>query len=92
MVPKVHAGDVHELVKANELRSMACIAKLIITSVLEREESRGFVFREDFPLTDNINWLKWILISQKDKDNIQITLKEVPTPYIEPSRKKSEPV
>jgi len=47
-----------------ELRNMVLIADCIIKSALEREESRGAHYREDFPNTDNDNWkrniLRWI--------------------------------
>jgi L-aspartate oxidase len=48
-----------------ELRNMATIARLVTTAALTRKESRGTHYREDFPNTDNINWLKHICLKQQ---------------------------
>ncbi len=84
-LPQVRAGDLHGLVKAVEVRSMFTIAEIILQSVLFRRESRGFVFREDYPLTDNINWLKWIMV-KKEGARMKVWAEEFPTPYINPPR------
>ena len=83
ILPQVSARDPHELVKANEVRSMVGIAEMILRSVLFRKESRGFVYREDYPLTDNINWLKWVMVGKGDK-GMKLRAQEFPTPYITP--------
>jgi fumarate reductase (CoM/CoB) subunit A len=46
-----------ELVDHWELLSMAKLANLIASAALKREESRGSHWREDFPETDNDQWL-----------------------------------
>jgi len=84
-LPRITAKDLHGLVKALEVRSMVHIAEIILKSVRCRKESRGFVYREDFPLTDNINWLKWIMV-RKENDGMRVWPQEFPTPYIEPPR------
>lgn len=89
-VPRVAARDPHELVKANEVRSMAGVAEMIIQSVLFRQESRGFVYREDFPLTDNINWLKWVMVRQGTA-GMEVWAADFPTPHLEPPREKYPP-
>jgi succinate dehydrogenase / fumarate reductase flavoprotein subunit len=85
MLPQVWARDPHELAKASEVRSMVAIAEIIVRSVLFRKESRGFVFREDYPMTDNLNWLKWIMV-QKEGEHMKVWAEEFPTPYIDPPR------
>ncbi|MCL4440090.1 MAG: FAD-binding protein [Firmicutes bacterium] len=89
-VPRVAARDPHELVKANEVVNMAGVAEMILRSVLFRQESRGFVYREDFPLTDNINWLKWVAV-QRGEAGMEVLAQDFPTPYLEPPREKYPP-
>ena len=80
---RVGARDPHELVKANEMRSMVWIAEMILESVLFRQESRGFLYREDYPNTDNVNWLKWVMVGQGE-DGVKVWAEGFPTPYIKP--------
>jgi hypothetical protein len=47
-----------EWVDAIELENMLHLLKCATISALHRAESRGVHFREDFPYTDNDNWLK----------------------------------
>jgi len=47
-------------VKDFELANLIIIADLITDSALQREESRGAHYREDFPDRDDINWKKHI--------------------------------
>jgi len=89
-LPQMKARDYHDLMKAVEVRSMFTIAEMILRSVLMRKESRGFVFREDYPYTDNINWLKWIMV-KKEKEEMKVWAEEFPTPYIEPPREVYPP-
>jgi L-aspartate oxidase len=43
-----------------ELANLIILADLITNSALQREESRGAHYREDFPDRDDINWKKHI--------------------------------
>ncbi len=86
-LPLVFAKSIHELVKAFEVRSMLSIAEAIVESVLFRKESRGFVYRRDYPLTDNIDWLKWVMVTMKD-EKLKVWAEDFSTPYLEPPRKK----
>ncbi len=78
------AIDLHDLVKAHEATSLATIAELTLRAALFRQESRGFHYREDYPYTDNRNWLKWVMIKQED-GLPKIWGEDVPTPYFSPS-------
>ncbi|ATW24999.1 FAD-dependent oxidoreductase [Candidatus Formimonas warabiya] len=89
-IPQVSARDPHELVKAFEVRSMGAIAEMILRSVLFRQESRGFVYREDYPLTDNVNWLKWVMLGRNEQ-GIRVWSESFPTPYFDPPREKYIP-
>jgi succinate dehydrogenase/fumarate reductase flavoprotein subunit len=47
----------YEWLDAIDVINMIDACELIVHSSLERKESRGPFFRQDFPLTDNANWL-----------------------------------
>lgn len=47
-----------ELLEAIELGHMLTLAEVIATSALQRTESRGAHYREDYPNRDDENWLK----------------------------------
>ena len=89
-VPELWASDIHQLVKANEAVNMLLIAEAILRSSLYREESRGYHFREDYPLQDNKNWLKWVTIKLED-GQFKLAAKDIPTPYCRPSEEYSRP-
>jgi len=51
-----------EFIETFELMNLLKVAKLIAMSALQRTESRGAHFREDFPKKDNETWLKHVNI------------------------------
>jgi succinate dehydrogenase / fumarate reductase flavoprotein subunit len=48
-------------VTAIEVPNMLQCAELMLVGSLDRKESRGAFFRDDYPETDNDNWLKNII-------------------------------
>jgi succinate dehydrogenase/fumarate reductase flavoprotein subunit len=50
-------------IELNEVKGSVLISKAIMRASLEREESRGAFYREDFPQRDDDNWLKNILLT-----------------------------
>lgn len=50
-----------ELIEAYELRSLMIVGEVILTSALNRQESRGSHSREDYPNRDDIRFLKHTL-------------------------------
>ena len=50
-----------------ELQNMLLTARLMASSALAREESRGVHFRIDFPETDDVQWRRHVTV-QVDRD------------------------
>jgi succinate dehydrogenase/fumarate reductase flavoprotein subunit len=76
-LPGLKAADPHDLARCNETASMALCAEMFYRASLERKESRGWFVREDFPETDNANWLKWIILQDKDGE-MAISTEDIP--------------
>jgi succinate dehydrogenase / fumarate reductase flavoprotein subunit len=77
-LPRVRATDVHELVKAAESRNFVLLMELYNVAALERKESRMIHYREDYPYTDDRDWLKWILLKNGGNGGIQVAIEPVP--------------
>jgi L-aspartate oxidase len=57
-----------------ELKNMVTIANLVTAAAYARKESRGTHYREDYPDTDDKNWLKHICLQlKKNQLNISFT-------------------
>jgi len=58
-MPPLSRGDCWntELIEAWELQSLMVVGAIILTSALNRQESRGAHSREDFPQRDDQNFL-----------------------------------
>jgi succinate dehydrogenase / fumarate reductase flavoprotein subunit len=54
----------YELEEALELNNMLKLSEVIVYSALQREESRGAHYRNDFPERDDEAWLKHTLVFQ----------------------------
>ncbi|MBI4329977.1 MAG: FAD-dependent oxidoreductase [Chloroflexi bacterium] len=73
----IRALDTPELVKALEVQNLALTGEMSARAARMREESRGQHRREDYPGTDNENWLKWITIA-KSQDEMRLGAVPVP--------------
>jgi succinate dehydrogenase/fumarate reductase flavoprotein subunit len=60
------ASDLHQLAKLKGVHSMTLIADLVLRASLMRTESRASHYREDYPERNNEQWLKWIIVNQKE--------------------------
>jgi fumarate reductase (CoM/CoB) subunit A len=54
-----------ELIQALELQNMLFAAEMVCRGALMRSESRGAHYRSDYPVENNENWLKNIVISRQ---------------------------
>ena len=48
----------YDWVEALDAEDMLDVCELTIRMSMQRKESRGYFFREDYPRIDNTNWLK----------------------------------
>jgi succinate dehydrogenase/fumarate reductase flavoprotein subunit len=66
LVPRLRAGDAHELRLAHETKNMVLNAEMILRASLFRTESRGMHYREDYPRRDDPAWLAWVKVKEKE--------------------------
>lgn len=69
--------DVHELVKCVKIRNVVPLAQAGAMAARERRESRIEHYRDDYPLMDNINWLKWVIVKGVG-DEMHVELEHIP--------------
>jgi succinate dehydrogenase/fumarate reductase flavoprotein subunit len=70
LLPELKANDFHELLSCHEAEAMVLSAEMQFRAAQLRRESRGWFLREDYPNTDNKNWLKWIIVKRQNEDMI----------------------
>ena len=62
MVDDLKASDMHGVLSCHEAEYILLSAQMHYFASRMRKESRGWFLREDYPETDNKNWLKWIIV------------------------------
>jgi succinate dehydrogenase/fumarate reductase flavoprotein subunit len=89
-VPALKAYDPHYLRMAVEASHMVTCAEMFLLAALTRTESRGSHLREDYPETDNVNWLRWIMLRQRE-GKLTAHTEDIPihTYPLKPERMKS---
>lgn len=55
-----------EWIEAVQLENMLDVMEMVARASLVRQESRGALYRRDFPKTDNVNWVKNIIVERKN--------------------------
>jgi succinate dehydrogenase / fumarate reductase, flavoprotein subunit len=76
-----------ELIEALELKNIIIVGELILTSALNRQESRGSHAREDYNSRDDEHFLQHTLASMKD-DRVEINYMPVIVNMFEPKERK----
>ena len=76
-----------ELLDAIELGHLISLSKVIASSALQRQESRGAHFRDDFPKRDDDEWLKHTFAFKKEKA-IEFKHKPVKITRFQPEERK----
>jgi succinate dehydrogenase/fumarate reductase flavoprotein subunit len=91
LLPYLHAYDPHYLRLAHDIRNLVLVAEMFLQSALARKESRYNALRDDYPYMDNINWLKWLIVT-KDQANGEMKIKTADMPTerykLKPKREK----
>ncbi len=77
MLGMLQADDFHELLNCHEAEAAVLSAEMQFRSSQMRKESRGWFLREDYPETDNENWLKWIIVKNQD-NKMTLSTEDVP--------------
>jgi succinate dehydrogenase / fumarate reductase flavoprotein subunit len=65
-LPKLYAKNTRQLRESMEVINMVLVSEAVASSALHRTESRGVHKRIDYPRRDNENWLKNVLVKQKN--------------------------
>jgi adenylylsulfate reductase subunit A len=69
-VEEIQVGDLHELMRAHETRSLLLVGRMMGEAALFREESRNkpYHHRLDFPDTNNDKWCGLVVLKKKGDD------------------------
>ena len=78
MVKDMKATDFHEVLTCHEAEAMVLCCEMQLKASSMRKESRGWFLREDFPLMDNENWLKWIIVKKGEDGEMVLSTEDVP--------------
>lgn len=77
-----------DLLEAWELGALLDLAEVTALSALNRTESRGAHWREDFPKRDDVNWMKHTFVTRQASGALEITYKPVVLTKFEPKERK----
>jgi len=66
-IPRLRARDHHELAKVWGLNQYCQVLEATLRAYRYRTESRVAFIREDFPVIDNLNWVKMVVIQLQDQ-------------------------
>ena len=79
-IPQLKAHEFHELAKVWGLIHYCNVLDATLRAYLYRTESRVAFIREDFPVIDNVNWLKIVLVQRKG-DSLKLWDEPVPESF-----------
>ncbi len=65
-VPRLKAGNPHELAKVWGLTQYVQVLEATLCAYRYRTESRVAFIREDYPVIDNVNWVKMVVVKQEN--------------------------
>jgi succinate dehydrogenase/fumarate reductase flavoprotein subunit len=91
-LPKIRLGTNsqnynYDLIDALDLPDMLDSCEMAVRASLVRQDSRGPFYREEYPYTDNKNWLKYIIVSKSDS-GMSIATQPVKCTYIAPENER----
>jgi succinate dehydrogenase/fumarate reductase flavoprotein subunit len=79
----------HEWVESMQVSNMLDVMEMVASASLVRKESRGALYRRDFPKTDNINWVKNITVRNLNGE-IVTSVSDVKLDKYQPAREIRE--
>jgi succinate dehydrogenase/fumarate reductase flavoprotein subunit len=79
-VSRLYARDAHELAKVWGLMHYAQVLEATLRAYLYRTESRVAFIREDYPVIDNVNWVKMVVV-QKRKGALELWDEPLPESF-----------
>ena len=77
LVPQMKGDDFHWMLACHEAEAMVLCAEMQLRGALLRKESRGWFLREDYPMMDNENYLKYTIVKNVDGE---MTFSSEPVP------------
>ena len=66
--PRLMARDPHELAKAWGLKQYLQVLEATLRAYRRRTESRVAFIREDYPVIDNVDWVRMVVVKREDGD------------------------
>lgn len=89
-LPIMKARDMQDVRNCAEVTNMVTTAEMQLRSAMYRTESRGSNVREDYPKTDNINWLKWVIARRTPEGAALFHTQDLPYDKwpVQPKRKR----
>jgi succinate dehydrogenase/fumarate reductase flavoprotein subunit len=79
-VARLVARDAHELAKVWGLTHYTQVLEAVLRAYLYRTESRVAFIREDYPIIDNVDWVKMVLV-QRQGDSLKLWDEPVPESF-----------
>ena len=79
----------YDWMEAVDAEDMLDACELVIRFSLYRQESRGAFFRADYPLTDNLRWLRHV-VGRRENGSVKIEDMPVALPYARPAEGKAD--
>jgi succinate dehydrogenase/fumarate reductase flavoprotein subunit len=79
-IARMHARDSHELAKVWGLSHYSQVLEATLRAYLYRTESRVAFIREDFPVIDNVNWIKMVVV-QRQGDALRLWDEPLPESF-----------
>ncbi|MFH1122170.1 MAG: FAD-binding protein, partial [Pseudomonadota bacterium] len=78
-LPQTKASDLRTLIKTKETQTMFLSAEMTLRAALMRKETRESIYyREDFKESDNLNWLKWIIVEKGKDGEMHFSTEDIP--------------
>jgi succinate dehydrogenase/fumarate reductase flavoprotein subunit len=79
-ISRLYAPNAHELAKVWGLMHYAQVLEATLRAYLYRTESRVAFIREDYPVIDNVNWVKMVIV-QKQGDSLKLWDESLPETF-----------